>query len=117
VSDNEELNGLRTVFIDVLKKSFALYQQGMIAEVDLVAELSKNAPIFWDYRNIQDQQLNSAVSFSGSFFDAVHHGLDNVDGISMAEAGALVEMIINAFSKGTTIQDQRILSYYCGKKS
>jgi len=100
-------------FMDVLKETFNLYKQGRIGEIDLIGRLSENNTIFWDYCKIGDKQLNAAISFCDSFFDAVWHGVSDVNGISMDEAERLVTSIVDVLSRGDKIEDERILSYSC----
>jgi hypothetical protein len=116
MSDNAEPNALLKAFVDVLKHTFALYKLGRMDEIDFIGDLSKRDTLFWDYRRIPDLELNAAVSFCDSFFDAARHGSGDVDGIPIDEAEGLVIHIIDALSRGERLREERILSYYCGRE-
>jgi len=115
MTNNEELTNLIITFINVLEEAFALYKQSRINEIDFISRLSDRNAIFWDYCKIHNIMLNAAISFCDSFFDAVYHGLDDVNGILIDEAEGLIIHIIDVLSKGQELKDRTILSYYCGK--
>jgi len=115
MSHREDLNDLVKAFLVVLRQTFELYRKERISEIDLIGNLSGENPIFWDYGRIEDKQLNAAISFCDSFFDALWHGARDVNGIPIDEAETLVAYVIDVLSKGQEIRDERVLSYYCGK--
>lgn len=68
-------------------------------------------PMLADPANITDQSCNAAWNFADSFFFALSHEEDDLDGLPWSEAWAVLHSVVAHLESGRPIQDARVLKY------
>lgn len=108
----------RKTFAQVLRKNLIAYRRGRLQDVDFIAELADENPLFWDVRNfLQDPSLDAAWNFVDTFFyTAEHKELSLADKfgshISLPEAEYLLEHILEKFDANQDISHPFIMNFY-----